>query len=111
MIPKGTEVAISVVTAHRRKDVWGNDADQFNPDHFSVEASAQRSSYAYMAFSGGPRNCMGQRFAYISLKIILAKVLRRYKFSTRTRMDDIKFRLEVTNKPVNGVVVQVENRT
>lgn len=53
VIPKGTEVAISVQTAHRRKDIWGEDADEFNPEHFSAEASAQRSSYAFMAFSGG----------------------------------------------------------
>lgn len=110
MIPKDTEVIVSVFTAHRRKDVWGEDADEFNPDRFSKEISAKRNPYAFMAFSNGPRNCIGRRFAFISIKTVLTKILRKYRFSTHLGMDDIKFRLEVTNKPINGIVVQIDKR-
>lgn len=110
VIPAGTEVVISVFTGHRRKDVWGEDADEFNPDHFSKEASSKRSPFAFMGFSNGPRNCLGIRFAFISIKTILAKLLRKYRFATNLKMADIKFRMEVTNKPINGIVVKVEER-
>lgn len=56
-VPAGTEVVVSVLSAHRRKDVWGEDANEFNPDHFSKEESAKRNPYSFMAFSNGPRDC------------------------------------------------------
>lgn len=52
-IPEGSEIIVSAITAHRRKDIWGEDADEFNPDHFSKEASVNRNPYSFMAFSGG----------------------------------------------------------
>lgn len=109
-IPAGAEVVLSVATAHRRKDVWGPDADEYNPDHFSSAAMSNRNPYAYMAFSQGPRNCIGVRFAYISLKIMLAKLLRRYRFSTNLRLDDIRMRLEVTSKLIPGAIISIEKR-
>lgn len=110
VIPKGTDVVLSVFTAHRRKDIWGLDADEFNPDHFDKEVSSKRNPFAFMAFSNGPRNCLGRRFAFISIKTILAKLLRKYRFTTHLDMEDMKFRLEVTAKPVNGVKIEIEER-
>lgn len=111
VIPKDTEVVISCFTGHRRKDIWGEDADEFNPDHFSKEISAKRNPFAFMALSNGPRNCLGRRFAFISIKTILAKLLRKYQFSTHLRKDDLKFQLEVTSKPICGVFLKIEERT
>lgn len=108
-IPADTEVFISTVTSHRRKDVWGEDADQFNPDHFD-KANCKRNSLSFMTFSNGPRNCIGQRFTFISIKTVLAKLLRKYRFSTKMQMEDLKFRIEITNKPINGIMVEAEER-
>ncbi|XP_055317519.1 probable cytochrome P450 313a4 [Sitodiplosis mosellana] len=104
VISKDTEVVIPAIRAHRRKDIWGEDADEFNPDHFPKEVSSKRSPFAFVAFSNGPRNCFGRRFAFISIKTTLAKVLRSSKFSTHLGMDDLKFRLEITSKPVKKVL-------
>lgn len=109
VLPAGAEVVISVMTLHRRKDIWGDDANLFNPDHFSKEAMSNRSPYTFMAFSNGSRYCMGQRFAFISIKIILAKLLRRYRISTHLGIDDINFRFEAIVKPTN-IVVEIEKR-
>lgn len=109
-IPKDSEIVISVSTSHRRKDIWGDDANDFNPDHFDKEFGSKRNSFAFMAFSNGPRNCLGRRFAFISIKTILAKLLRTYRFSTHLKKDDLKFQLEVTNKPINGIALNVEKR-
>lgn len=110
VIPANTEVIISSITAHRRKDIWGENADEFNPDNFDREANSKRNPFAFMAFSNGPRNCIGQRFAFISIKTILAKILRNYRFRTHVRMEDLKFRIEITSKPSNGIIVEVEKR-
>lgn len=50
-IPADTEIILSVYGAHRRKDVWGDDAEEFNPQHFSAEASIKRNPYAFLGFS------------------------------------------------------------
>lgn len=109
-IPANTDVLIANTSAHRRKDIWGPDADEFNPDHFDKEISSKRSPYAFMAFSHGSRDCLGQRFALISLKVILAKLLSKYRFSTQLKVSELKFRFEIICKPSNGINVTAERR-
>lgn len=111
IIPVGSEVVLSVYSAHRRKDVWGDDAEEFNPDHFSAEESAKRNPYAFMGFSQGPRNCLGFRFALMSVKVMLVKMLRKYKFSTNLKLDELELRWDVTSRLVSGPIVLVQERT
>lgn len=60
-IPRDTEIVIPAISAHRRKDIWGENADEFNPEHFSKEANSKRNPFSYIAFSNGARDCLGMR--------------------------------------------------
>lgn len=110
IIPRGATVIVSLYTMHRNKKIWGENADEFDPDHFSVEQSSKRNPNAFAPFSLGPRNCIGMRYAYMAMKIILANVLRHYRFTTHLQMKDITTRFEITMKFVCGDMVKVHRR-
>ena len=48
---------------HRDKGIWGENADQFNPDNFSREAERERPVNAFKPFGNGQRACIGRQFA------------------------------------------------
>ena len=52
---------------------------QQNPTDGRVSA-ADRPEYAYFPFGGGPRHCIGMRFARMELKLVLPTILRRVSF-------------------------------
>lgn len=57
-VPEGTTAIITVPILHRDPNVYRN-PDKFDPDRFSPENSTGRHPYAYIPFSAGPRNCIG----------------------------------------------------
>jgi len=61
-IPAGITFIINFYTLHRRPDIWGDDAEEFNPDHFLPEFVEKRHPYSFLPFSGGQRNCIGKHF-------------------------------------------------
>jgi cytochrome P450 len=107
-LPPGCQVAVLADTLHRRKDVWGEDADQFNPEHFSPEKT--HNLYSYLPFSGGPRICIGYKYAYMSMKVVMATMLRRYKFSTDLKMEDLEWDVSITLKLIKKHMVTAEKR-
>lgn len=56
-VRKGTQIEYSVYVMHRRKDLWGQDADKFRPDRWD----GRRPGWEYLPFNGGPRICIGQQ--------------------------------------------------
>ncbi|XP_055308673.1 cytochrome P450 4c3-like [Sitodiplosis mosellana] len=109
-IPKDAMILLSIFSLHRRQDVWGADADQFNPDHFLPEHMSQRHPFAFIPFGAGQRNCIGYRYAMISMKVMLSALLRRYKFTTNLKLSDIDLRFEMVLKLAQKHMVQIERR-
>lgn len=77
-IPKGSRVILSQYVTHRHPDFW-EEPEIFAPERFASEKSAGRPKYAYFPFSGGPRQCIGNNFATMEAKLVLAAVAQRYK--------------------------------
>lgn len=81
-IPKGTELTIPFPIFHRQKELWGEDANEFKPLRFeNGVAKAGMHPNALLAFSTGPRACVGQNFAMIEAKMVLAIILQRFLFT------------------------------
>ncbi|XP_061145614.1 cytochrome P450 4B1-like isoform X2 [Syngnathus typhle] len=77
-IPAGSLIGISVYALHRNPTVWEN-PNVFNPLRFLPENVSKRSPHAFVPFSAGPRNCIGQNFAMNEMKVAVASVLRTYQ--------------------------------
>ncbi|KAJ6636720.1 Cytochrome P450 4C1 [Pseudolycoriella hygida] len=110
VIPEDTVIILSVYHLHRNKDIWGANADRFDPENFLPKKMAKRHSCCYLPFSSGPRNCLGMKYAYMSMKTMLSALLRNYKFSTSLKMEDLKWKFEITMKLVNTHLVTIEKR-
>ncbi|WQF90230.1 Putative cytochrome P450 [Colletotrichum destructivum] len=73
-VKKGTEIGYSVYAMHRRKDIWGDDAETFNPDRWAN----RKPGWDYLPFNGGPRICLGQQFALTEAAYVLTRLLQRF---------------------------------
>ena len=64
-IPKGTAVAFSVYSMHRRPDLYGMDAEVFRPERWDEDLPMNRDpvlkAWGYLPFNGGPRLCLGSK--------------------------------------------------
>ncbi|CAG2167622.1 unnamed protein product [Oppiella nova] len=76
-IPKGTSIEILPYAIHRDPEYWPNPND-FIPDRF---LEPTHHPYAYLPFGGGPRLCIGQRFALNEMRMCLAKLIHKYEFT------------------------------
>ncbi|KFK36905.1 hypothetical protein AALP_AA4G188200 [Arabis alpina] len=81
-VPKGTTIVLPVVKMHRDEAVWGSDGDRFNPMRFQNGVSrAANHPNALLAFSMGPRACIGQNFALMEARTVLAMILQRFQLN------------------------------
>lgn len=110
VIPKGTTFVLNIYALHRQKYIWGDKADMFNPDHFLPENVAKRHPCSYIPFSTGRRNCIGHRYAILSMKIILLKLLQNYVFSSDLIYEDLRFKAVLTLKLIGEHSVSIANR-
>jgi cytochrome P450 len=76
-VPARTIVAVSPWVMHRHPGLWP-DPLRFDPDRFAPERADGRPKHAYLPFGAGPRICIGNHFALMEAKIILATVIQRY---------------------------------
>ncbi|KAK9742502.1 hypothetical protein RND81_03G177400 [Saponaria officinalis] len=103
-IPKGLSIWIPVLAIHHNEDLWGNDVNEFNPERF---ASKSFNSSRFIPFGGGPRNCIGQSFALVEAKIILATLVSKFKFTISDNYRHAPM-VVLTIKPKYGVQVCME---
>jgi len=73
-VPKGTLVAYNPYAMHRRKDLFGPDADVFRPERWET----LRPGWEYLPFNGGPRICLGQQYALTEASYVTARLVQTF---------------------------------
>ncbi|XP_068145393.1 probable cytochrome P450 4e1 [Drosophila tropicalis] len=124
-VPKGTTIVLPLVATGHSPHCFKN-PHEFQPERFEMTDRNQASAFDHVPFSAGPRNCIGQKFALMELKVTLSKLLRRFRIlpaplAKQTIADvfhpkykpgeqELKLYLPITLKSLSGVPVRLEER-
>jgi cytochrome P450 len=107
-VAAGDIISIWPWLIHRHQALW-DDPDVFDPERFRPEAKAARHRFQYIPFGGGPRLCVGQRFAMIEALTVLAHWLARWSFAP-TPGREVRLSGMVTLRPAGGLPLVIERR-
>lgn len=104
-IPKGRTILIAPYTVHRDPR-WYEQPEAFMPERWLGDLEKRIPRLAYLPFGAGPRICIGNAFAMMEARLILATVAQRFRFVLRAGQ-----RVEpdpmVTLRPRGGLTMQV----
>jgi cytochrome P450 len=105
LIPQGERVIYSIYLTQRHPEYWP-DPNRFDPQRHAVDSHPL--PYTWLAFGGGPRNCIGAAYGQIEAKVILAHVLRRFRLEPTGRR--VTPHMGATLEPHPGVMLKVWRR-
>lgn len=103
-IPQGWTVRVEIAGTHRDERRW-TQADQFDPDRWGAERAEQRQqNLGFIPFGGGPRICLGQSFALTEMRVMLALLLRDYRWELLPEQD-LSYQMIPFARPKSGLKV------
>ncbi|CAD5116679.1 DgyrCDS5545 [Dimorphilus gyrociliatus] len=108
-VPHNSPVSIHIYEIHNNTTVWENPLE-FDPDRFLLENTKKKDPFSFVAFSAGPRNCIGQNFAMNELKIVISKVLRKFRLETDPEKPSV-YKFSIVSKAMNGLYVKLNPRS
>ena len=93
---------------HRLPEVWGADAEDFNPDHFDPQRRDALPPNAFRPFGSGQRACIGRQFALQEATLVLGMLLQRFEFVDHANYQ-LKIKESLTLKP-DGLTITIRPR-
>jgi cytochrome P450 len=108
-LPAGTVVAAISYLVHRDPRYWP-EPERFHPERWTPEAEATRPRFAYFPFGGGPRQCIGEPFAWLEGILILATLAQRWQLRLVPGHPVVPEPL-ITLRPKYGMRMLAEPRT
>lgn len=106
-VPVGTEITMLIYSVHRLPQYW-QEPDRFWPERFKLHGI--KHPFAYIPFSAGHRSCIGQVFALLEEKIVLASLLKKFEFRIDESVPRPDLQTHLISRPSNGVHVFVKRR-
>ncbi|KAM0817194.1 putative Cytochrome P450 [Seiridium cardinale] len=77
LVRKGELVVISQYVNSRKKNLYGQDADDFRPERWET-GEMDKIGWAYFPFNGGPRQCLGEDFALMETSYTIIRLLQTF---------------------------------
>ncbi|KAG8237919.1 hypothetical protein J437_LFUL017819 [Ladona fulva] len=108
-VPAESEVVIHMFFAHRDPEVFP-EPNKYNPDNFLPENCNKRPAYAFVPFSAGSRNCIGQKFAMQEAKTVVATVLQNYRVEAVDAPEDLILLSELILRSEKGINLRLYPR-
>lgn len=105
-LPKGAEVWMSQYVMHRDPRYFA-EPDDFLPERW-LKPDFAPSRYVYFPFSAGPRNCIGEQFAWLEATIVLATAISRFTFTGIG--EKVQTEPLVTLRPKGGLRLRISHR-
>jgi cytochrome P450 len=107
-IRKSAILQVSIYGMHYNAAYFPN-PETFDPERFTPENEKQIPRYAYLPFGGGPRVCIGNQFAMMEARLILATVLQHYDLSLLTS-EAVTPEVLLTLRPKGGIPIRLKLR-
>lgn len=107
-VDAGTTLTVPQFALHRDDRFW-DDPMAFEPDRWNESREDDRPKYAYFPFGGGPRHCIGMRFARLELQLVLAVLCRQFDFELVSD-SSLEFDQGVTLRPAESIEVRLHER-
>ena len=107
--PKNSLTLTSQWITHR-DERWYPNPHHFDPERWTPQATASRPKFAYFPFGAGPRQCIGESFAWMEGVLLLSSIVRNWKFTVvpETRVELLPV---ITLRPKFGMKLKVETAT
>lgn len=108
VIEKGTRVMIPIDAIQSDPAIY-EEPDRFDPERFSADELKKRHSLTWLPFGEGPRNCIGQRFGKIQVKVGIVSLLRNFKY-TACKKTQVPYKMDLRSyisDPVDGIFLEV----
>ncbi|KAI4476497.1 hypothetical protein M0804_013528 [Polistes exclamans] len=108
VIPKNCNVLFSIFTLHRKEKYW-TEPLRFNPDRFLPGNYNQK---CFLPFSSGERGCIGNKFAMIEMKVIVATVLRKFavQIDDIVSIENVNLKFSITLEPAEPIFLRFNKR-
>ncbi|KAI9805943.1 MAG: hypothetical protein M1825_000557 [Sarcosagium campestre] len=111
-IPAGTAVVIAPWAINKSVELWGEDADEFNPERWlgpgRANTGGANSNYAFLTFLHGPHGCIGQGFAKAEFACLLAALVGRFEMELADKDFKLEVRGTITSKPADGLRLRLK---
>lgn len=108
-IPAGATIQMSQWVVHRDSR-WYDDALSFEPERWTDELESSLPRMGYFPFGAGPRRCIGDRFAMLEARLLLATIYQNYHLELASDRN-LEVIPTVTSRPKEDVVMVAHERS